>query len=75
MADEKDDIEDDDSDICSDIANLSSSLGNLSEIDASLLSKGRQAMLAKIKRQIFDSLVYYCECLPQLDGNEKKSED
>jgi len=73
MADEKDDIEDDDSDICSDIANLSSSLGNLSEIDASLLSKGRQAMLAKIKRQIFDALVYYCECLPEIaDSNEKK---
>jgi hypothetical protein len=62
-------------DLCSQVANLSASLSNLSEIDPQILSKVRQGKLARMKRQIFDALVYYCECLPQLIEDDKDQED
>jgi len=52
-------------DIPGHIANLSMALGSLQEVDGSLLSKKRHAKLARMKRLIFDSLAFYCECLPQ----------
>lgn len=68
---EEEEIQDDDT-ICSDVANLSGALSNLMEIDTGFLSKKRQATLARMKRQIFDSLSYYCECLPQLEDEDQK---
>lgn len=62
----------DEESLCSDVANLSGALSNLMEIDGGFLSKKRQATLARMKRQIFDSLSYYCECLPQLEDEDKK---
>jgi len=54
------------------ILNLSGAFNSLMEVDSGLLSKVRQGKLAKMKRQIFDALVYYCDCLPE---PEKKEED
>jgi len=53
------------------ILSLTSAFNSLMEVDGKLLSKGRQSKLAKMKRQIFDALVYYCDCLPE---PEKKDE-
>lgn len=64
-----------DNDLCGDIANLSAALTSLSEIDIGLLAKGRQAKLARMKRQIFDSLTNYCDCLPSLTDNEKNESE
>lgn len=57
------------------IANLSSALVNLHEIDPMVLSEKRKSGLAKMKRQIFDSLVLYCDGLiPEKTENENPKE-
>ena len=66
MAD-NDDINDQ---LTSDIANLSGALSSLGEVDSGLLNKTRQSKLAKMKRQIFAALEYYCDCLPEIDDEE-----
>jgi len=53
-----------DESLCGVINNLSSSLNSLMELDSQLLSKGRQAKLARMKRQIFDGLCFYSDLLP-----------
>lgn len=62
-------------DASSEVANLSGALSNLMELDFGVLSKKRKARLARMKRQIFDSLVYYCECLPQLQEDDEDKKD
>lgn len=57
-------------DLSGEIANLSAAFSNLMEIDSSLLSKGRQAKLARMKRQIFDAVAYYCDYLPEIEKEE-----
>lgn len=57
-------------DLTGDIANLTNALNNLSEIDGELLSQKRKAKLAKMKRQIFDTLSYYVSCLPEVTEEE-----
>lgn len=58
--------------VCANILNLTSAFSNLGELDPMLLSKQRQAKLAKMKRQIFDALAFYCACLPE---EEEEKED
>jgi hypothetical protein len=68
---EETDIEDSYYETLSDhIVNLTAAINNLSEIDAGLLSQTRQRKLAKIKRLIFDSLLWHCECLPTGLGDD-----
>lgn len=52
--------------LCGNIANLSASLSSLSEIDGGMMSKAKQAKLARMKRLVFDALAFYCDCLPQV---------
>ena len=56
------------------ISNLSMALGSLQEVDGGLLSKKRQAKLARMKRQIFDALAYYCDCLPEIIEETKEDD-
>lgn len=63
---EEEEVETYEEDLAADIANLTSAFNNLSEIDGELLSQKRKAKLAKMKRQIFDTLSYYCDCLPEV---------
>ena len=64
-------------DVCSNIANLSSALSSLDELSTETLSDGRKKKLARAKRQIFDAMVYYAECLPELidDTNTDEKQD
>lgn len=47
------------------ISNLAQAFSYLCEIDSQLLSKGRQAKLARMKRKIFDAIDIYCDYMPQ----------
>jgi len=51
--------------VCENVANLSSALSSLTDIDSGLLSEIRKQKLSHMKRMIFDSLYFFCECLPQ----------
>lgn len=64
-------VEEYDDDLEGRIANLSGALVNLHEIDPIGLSEKRKAGLARMKRQIFDTLVIYCDGLiPEKSGEE-----
>lgn len=52
------------------IANLSAALSSISEIDGGMMSKAKQAKLARMKRLVFDALAFYCDCLPQVMEDE-----
>lgn len=59
----------------SDVANLSAAFGSLMELDSQLLSKVGQAKLAKMKRQVFNALVFYCDLLPVPDKSKNPETD
>lgn len=59
-----------DEDLPANIANLAAALSSLTEIDGGMMAKNRQAKLARMKRLVFDALVYYTDCLPQLEKEE-----
>ncbi len=50
----------------SNIANLAGAYSNLQEIDPGLMNKEEQKRLKRMKKQIFKSLLYYCESLPDI---------
>ena len=52
------------------ISNLSMALSSLSEIDSGLMNKSRQAKLNRMKKHIFNTLYYYCDCLPQIQEDD-----
>lgn len=62
-------------DYTGEVANLTASLSSLSEVDSALLSKTGQNKLARIKRQIFSALVFYCEKLPKEIKPQTDEED
>lgn len=68
------DEETEDIDLSGEIHALSASLCNLMELDPLLLNKTRQGKLSRMKRQIFDALTYYCDCLPQLEEKNNNEE-
>jgi len=57
------------------ILNLTNAFNSLMEVDSQLLSKQRQSKLAKMKRQIFNALVYYCDCLPEPEEPKAEEEE
>lgn len=56
------------------INNLAGALLSLQEVETDLLSTKRKAKLARMKRQIFDTLSFYCDCLPEIIEDEKEGE-
>lgn len=63
--------EQEESDLTSDIANLAAAFSNLGDIDPGLMNKSRQGKLAKMKRQVFDALCWYCDCLPSPEKEDE----
>ena len=61
--------------LTSNISNLASAFSCLMEVDGALLSKQRQSKLARMKRQIFDALDYYCSCLPEIEKDDAEKTD
>lgn len=61
--------------ITSDIYNLSGALSNLNEIETDNLSAFRKKKLSKMKRLIFDLLVFYVDCLPEPSGDPAPEEE
>ena len=62
-------------DLCSEICNLSGALSNLMDIDPIVLSDGRKRKLARMKRKVFDALVYLTEGLPEMIEDKKEEEE
>lgn len=65
-----------DDDLDGRVANLAGALVSLQELDTEGLSEKRKGKLARMKRQIFDTLTIYCEALlPATQNEEEKKED
>lgn len=52
-------------DIYGNIANLSTAYSTLAELDGGLMDKIQQKKLKKMREQVFNALVYFCDCLPE----------
>ena len=73
QTEEINELEASESDLTGYIYNLANSFNCLCEIDGKILPKKQERQLLKMKEQIFNSLVYYCESLPELEPEKKES--
>lgn len=65
-----------DDDLDGRVANLAGALVSLQELEIELLNETRKRKLARMKRQIFDTLTIYCEALlPATQNEEEKKEE
>lgn len=58
--------EEDEENIYDSLVSISQSYNNICEIDGALLSKQDQRKLDKMKRKLFDAMVFYVDCIPDL---------
>lgn len=82
MAEREDDIEQDevaspptDEEVTAAVSYLADAFDKILEVDKSKLSKVGVARLNRMKRQVFNSMMYYCDLLPQPDEKPKPEED
>lgn len=57
------------------VSYLADAFDKILEVDKSKLTKVGVARLNRMKRQVFNSMMYYCDLLPQPDEKPKPDED
>lgn len=60
-----------DEDVVAAVSYLADAFDKILEVDKSKLTKVGVARLNRMKRQVFNSMMYYCDLLPQPDEKPK----
>lgn len=64
-----------DEEVAASVSYLVDAFDKILEVDKSKLTKVGVARLNRMKRQVFNSMMYYCDLLPQPDEKPKPDED
>lgn len=64
-----------DEEVAGAVSCLAGAFQSLCELDKDMLSKVGQGRLARMKRKIFNAMIYYCEILPEPEKKPKPDEN
>jgi len=64
-----------DEEVAASVSYLADAFESLCDIDKDLLSKVGQGRLSRMKRKIFNAMIYYCEILPEPEKKPKPDEN